>query len=89
MKSLFRFKDFIIPLSKFRQSAKDYLAKLNEQDQPLVLTQNGHSAAIVLSPESFEKLQYEKELFRAIAEGERDLAQGKVTEHEKFFREFS
>ncbi len=77
----------IVPLSKFRQSAKDYLRKLREQQGPLVLTQNGESAAVVLSPEDFERLSYERDLFRAIAEGEKDIAAGRTISHEKLFKE--
>lgn len=87
MKTLFDFSKSIIPLSKFRQSAKDYLKQLKNAHQPLVLTQNGHSAAIVLSPEDYKKIKYEQEFYKAIAMGERDLEEGNVIDHDKFFED--
>jgi len=87
MKTLFDFSKSIIPLSKFRQSAKDYLKELKNTHQPLVLTQNGHSAAIVLSPEEYKKIKYEQEFFKAIAMGERDVEEGNLVNHDKFFED--
>ena len=77
----------IIPLSEFKKKTASYLQEIRTKGRTVVLTQNGHSAAVILSPESYERLQYEKELFAAIAKGERELEEGKGIPHEKVFKQ--
>lgn len=77
----------IIPLSKFRQLSKAYLKQIHETQNALVLTQNGQSTAILLTPSAYQKLEYERALFRAIAEGEKDAAEGRTVDHDQLFSE--
>ncbi len=79
----------IIPLSQFRQESKDFLNRIRKTHEPLILTQNGESAAVVLSPQDYQRLIYERDLFRAIAEGEKDLAEGRTISHEELFKELA
>ena len=39
----------IVPLGKFKAKASRYLRQLGEDGEPLVVTQNGRAAAVVLS----------------------------------------
>ncbi len=75
----------IISVSEFRKKTSSYLEEIQSKDRLVVLTQNGHSAAVVLSPEAFERVQYERDLFAAIARGEREIEEGKGILHEKVF----
>jgi PHD/YefM family antitoxin component YafN of YafNO toxin-antitoxin module len=75
----------IIAISEFRKNTSSYLREIRLKKRTLVLTQDGHSAAIVLSPEEFEKLQYEREFFAAIAQGEKEIEKGLGIPHEKVF----
>lgn len=77
----------IIPLSSFRQSSKAHLQKINKTNKALILTQNGKSAAVLLTPQAYQKLEYERELFKAIAEGEKDIEEGNTVSHEVLFKE--
>ena len=77
----------IIPVSEFRKKTSSYLHDIRLKGRAIVLTQNGHSAAVVLSPETFERMQYEKEFFAAIAKGEREIEQGKGIPHDKVFED--
>lgn len=87
MRSFYNLLNNIIPLSEFRQSTKKFITKLQSSHQPLVLTQNGKSAAVLLSPQDYEQLNYENELFRAIAEGEKNIAENKTIDHEILFKD--
>lgn len=86
MKSKIDLEKDVTPLSDFRQKTKKYLSRLKDGDHALILTQNGHSAAVVLSPAHFQALEYEREFFKAIATGERDLAEGRTVAHEELFK---
>lgn len=77
----------ITSVSEFRQDAKSHLTKLKKSNQPLILTQNGRSAAVLLSPKDYQRLEYERDLYKAIAEGERDVSVGRVVDHDDLFRE--
>jgi len=41
----------------------------------------------VLSPEAFEKVQYERDLFAAIARGEEQIEKGQGMSHDKVFKD--
>lgn len=87
MKSCINIQDGILPLSKFRQDAKSILKKLQATHEPMVLTQNGLSAAVVMAPEDYDRFRYQLEFYRAVAQGESDLLQGRVTPHDKVFED--
>lgn len=87
MKSLININEGILPLSAFRQNSKALLQKIKKSHESLLLTQNGHSAAVVLAPEDYERLQYQLEFFRSVAEGEKDISRKKFSAHEKVFED--
>ena len=76
----------IISVSDFRKKTSSYLEEIRTKNRTVVLTQNGHSAAVVLSPEEFEKVRYERDFFAAIAKGEKEIEQGKGIPHEEVFK---
>ena len=76
----------IISVSEFRKKTADYLREIHKKKRTVVLTQNGHSAAVVLSPQVYEKIQYERDLFAAIAKGEEEIKSGKGISHEEVFK---
>ena len=77
----------IISVSDFRKKTSSYLKDIHEKDRCVVLTQNGHSAAVVMSPETFEKMRYERELFAAVAQGEKEISEGKGIAHAEVFKD--
>lgn len=79
------FAEDIIPVSEFRKKTSFYLDDIRLTQRSVVLTQNGHCAAIVLSPDVYEHIQYERDLFAAIARGEKEITEGKGVLHEGVF----
>ena len=67
----------IIPVSDLRQDAAKLLKKLNKNNEPLIITQRGRAAAVLLGVEAYERFEHEKELLRMLAQGEREVALGK------------
>jgi prevent-host-death family protein len=45
----------LITVTEFRKDSKTWLARLAETGSPLVLTQNGKAAAVLLTPELFDE----------------------------------
>lgn len=77
----------IQPLSEFRANAAAMLAKVRQSRRPLVLTQRGHSAAVVLDVTEYERLVEENELLRDIRIAEQQIADGQAIPHDEVRRE--
>jgi len=67
----------IIPVTDLRQDAAAALKQVKETRQPVVITQRGRAAAVLLSMESYERGEHERQILRLLALGEREIAAGK------------
>jgi prevent-host-death family protein len=67
----------IIPITDLRQDAAAALKRVKSSKQPVVITQRGRAAAILLSMEAYERGEHERQLLRLIALGEQEIAAGK------------
>ena len=54
----------ILPLGEFKTHASQALRRVRESQRPIVITQNGKPAGVLLSPEEFDRLT-ERERFVA------------------------
>jgi prevent-host-death family protein len=75
------------PLSAFRANAAGFLDQVRTTKRPLVLTQHGKSAAVVLDVDEYEALVEEVELVREIREARAELARGEGIAHEEVVAE--
>ena len=66
----------IIPVSELRQDAAKVLKRVKDSREPVVITQRGRAAAVMLSVEAFEQSERDRELLRLLAKGERDIEAG-------------
>ncbi|MBN1104795.1 MAG: type II toxin-antitoxin system Phd/YefM family antitoxin [Deltaproteobacteria bacterium] len=66
----------IIPVSDLRQDAAKILKQLRNKKEPLVITQRGRAAAVIISAEAYEKSENEKEILRLLAKGDREIEIG-------------
>lgn len=66
----------IIPVSDLRQDAAKVLRRIRDSGEPLIVTQRGRAAAIMLSVEAYERSERDKELLRLLANGEREIEAG-------------
>ncbi len=67
----------IIPVTDLRQDAAAALKRLQASKQPVVITQRGRAAAVLLSMEAYERGEHERQLLRLIARGEQEIGAGK------------
>ena len=67
----------IVPITDLRQDTASVLESLGSSDDPVVITQRGRAAAVLLSVEAYERSQTERELLVALARGEQEIAAGK------------
>jgi len=73
-----KFDTDIRPVSEFRANAAELIEHLRESGRPLILTQRGHSAAVVLDVAAYEQMIEEIELLREVRESEKQLTAGKA-----------
>lgn len=70
----------IIPITDLRQDAAAALDRVRRSREPVVITQRGRAAAVMLSVEAYETGERERHLLRILAAGEREIAKGKGRE---------
>ena len=66
----------IVPVSDLRQEAAAVLKRLRESNDPVVVTQRGRAAAVLLSVEEYERKERDLEILRLLARGEKEIAAG-------------
>jgi prevent-host-death family protein len=67
----------IIPITDLRQDATAIVKRVTASREPLVITQRGRAAAVMVSMEAYEHSQHELELLRLLARGEKEIEAGK------------
>jgi prevent-host-death family protein len=75
------------PLSAFRANAAGFLEQIRATKRPLVLTQHGKSAAVVMDVEEYESLVEELEVVRDIRQAKAELARGEGIPHDQVVAE--
>ncbi|UCF83640.1 MAG: type II toxin-antitoxin system Phd/YefM family antitoxin [Desulfobacteraceae bacterium] len=66
----------IIPVSDLRQDAAAVLKRVRNSNAPLIVTQRGRAAAVMLSVKSYEQADHERQILRQLLRGEREIAAG-------------
>lgn len=66
----------IVPISDLRQDAASLLKRVRDSRNPVVVTQRGRAAAVLLSVEEYERRERDLELLRLLAQGEKEIAAG-------------
>ncbi len=67
----------IIPITDLRQDAATILRRVRDSREPVVITQRGRPAAVLMSAEAYERAEHDRELLRLLARGEKEIAAGK------------
>lgn len=66
----------IIPVSDLRQGAAKVLKQLRNNKEPVIITQRGRAAAVIIGVEEYEKSEHEKEILRLLAKGDKEIEIG-------------
>lgn len=80
--TLFRPSVDVRPVTEFRAHTSAVLEQIQTTKRPLVLTQHGRSAAVVLAVDVYEQLIDEVSLAREVRAAEAELAAGMGIPHE-------
>ncbi len=66
----------IVPITDLRQDATSIVKRVTTSGEPLVITQRGRAAAVMVSMEAYQHSQHELEILRLLARGEKEIEGG-------------
>ncbi len=77
----------IQPVSEFRANAAKFIEQVRATKEPVILTQHGRGAAVLVDIESYEELIDELTIRRGIEQSIADERAGRVHAHEDVMKE--
>ena len=70
----------IIPIGEFKSKISKWFNTAKESGHPLVITQNGKPAAVIISPEEYDNLKYTNQFVESVKRGLEDIQSGDFLE---------
>lgn len=77
----------IVSLSVFKNKASKMLREVQSSHRPIVITQNGKAAAVLISPADFDLLTEQVRFVDAVQRGLTDVQHGRVLPDEDLDKE--
>lgn len=74
----FSVSEDIIPIGEFKAQASRLLRQVSRTARPLVITQNGKPAGVLLSPVEYDRLCDRERFLESVAFGIAEAAQGRL-----------
>ena len=68
----------IIPIGEFKISLSKWLKNVQNTGHPLVITQNGRPAGVLISPSEYDELVHKKLFLNSVSRGLSDIESGNV-----------
>jgi antitoxin YefM len=81
-----RVSEDFVPVSEFKAQTAEWLRKAAASGAPVVVTQNGRPAGVLLSPQAFDALTERARFVEAVEEGLADAEAGRVHTHDEVRR---
>lgn len=78
-----RISEDIVPVSEFKAQAAECLRRVSATGQPIIITQNGKAAGVLLSPSEFDRLSERVRFVAAVEEGLADADAGLLRDHDE------
>ena len=80
-------REDVVPYSAFRSSLSAWMAKTRETHRPILVTQNGKSAAVLMDVSDFEAMRERDEILQDLARAPEDIRAGRVYSQEEVEKE--
>ena len=78
----------IQPISFLKTNTSDVVRQVQETREPVMITVNGKVQAVIQDPLSYQTMQDQLTMLRMLAHGQKQIEQGKVTDHDDLFARF-
>jgi prevent-host-death family protein len=66
----------IVPVGEFKTKISKWLRSIKDNNHPVIITQNGKPAGVLITPEEYDKLVYTQEFKQSIHRGLKDIESG-------------
>jgi prevent-host-death family protein len=73
-----RVAEDIVPIATFKAQAATWLKRAADTGQPIVITQNGKPAGVLLSPTEYDRIADQQRVVESVARGMADSDAGRV-----------
>jgi prevent-host-death family protein len=73
----------IVPIGKFKTSISKWFKSVHDTGHPLIITQNGKPAGVLLSPSEYDELVYKRAFLDSLNRGIADAESGKIYNSEE------
>ncbi len=70
------------PVTEIKRHAVEIIGQLREDRIPVLITERGREAAVMLDVGTYRGMLKRMELLEAVAEGEQDFREGRFSTHE-------
>ncbi len=77
----------LVPVNEFRANLASWLDQPSKTGRPVVLTQRGKAAAVLVSPVMLDELEERRAVVNEVLEGLSQVAAGEVVEDEEVWAE--
>lgn len=71
-------KNDIVPIAEFKTSISKWFENLRGTGHPVIITQNGRPAGVLLSPDDYDELVYGRSFLESVGRGIADADSGKT-----------
>ena len=68
----------IVPIAEFKTSISKWFKSLHNTGHPVIITQNGKPAGVLLSPNDYDELVYRKSFLDSVGKGIADAESGRT-----------
>lgn len=76
------------PITYMKTHAAELVSKVNEDRNPVVITQSGEPRAVVMDVRSYERMQDALVLLKLMSQSEEDIRKGRWVSQEEMETEF-
>ncbi len=73
----------LVPVKEFRASLASWVERVQETGRPVVLTQRGKAAAVLVRPETLDEIEEEREVVRMVLQGLREAEADELVENDQ------
>lgn len=83
-----RYSTQIKPISYVKAHASELLDRIEEEREPIIITQNGEAKAVLMDVSSFDQMQETRALLKLLALAEKEIEAGETFSAEEILADF-
>ena len=74
-----KFSQDVVPIGEFKSQSAQWLDRVRKSGQPIVITQNGKPAGILISPTEYDQMREQERFINSVKLGMADADEGRIS----------